>query len=112
MKGQANHGLLDGATSLGSARTEACYELVDMGAYPALVAGGRGRVKGELYRVDQACLLALDRLEGHPSFYHRAHLRLEDGRRVSAYLLLAGQAKGRSRIASGDWRAHGGAPPA
>ena len=38
---------------------------------------------------------ALDRLEGHPRFYQRTAIRLEDGDEVVAYLLSPEQARGR-----------------
>ena len=37
--------------------------LYDLGAYPGIVLGGAGRVKGEIYRVDPAVEAALDLLE-------------------------------------------------
>lgn len=63
---------------------------------------------GEVYEIDPVTLAALDRLEGHPRFYQRAAIRLEDGDEVLAYLLSPEQAaaftkQGRTRIPSGDW---------
>ena len=85
------------------ARTEAAFELVSLGVFPAMIAGGRTAVVGEVYEIDPVTLAALDRLEGHPRFYERTAIRLEDGDEVLAYLLSPEQARGRTRIPSGDW---------
>ena len=88
------------------ARTEPAFELVSLGAFPAMLAGGNTAVVGEVYAVDRAILAGLDRLEGHPHFYRRQLVRLKDGERVLAYLLRREQAQGRPTIESGDWRQH------
>src|SRR6185369_15036295 len=85
--GECNHAQMDGARALGSARTRPDFTLVDLGPYPALVAGGRESVGGELYDVDPAHLARLDDFEEAPAFYERATIRLDDGRDVFAYLL-------------------------
>ena len=54
--------------------------------------------------MDGPTLAALDRLEGHPRFYRRRAVRLDDGTEVLAYLLEPGQVRGRRRIPGGDWR--------
>ena len=59
---------------------------------------------GEVYEVDQATLAALDRLEGHPRFYRRTRIALEDGAAVETYLLAPEQVEGRPVIDSGNWR--------
>ena len=104
LRGEPNHRLLAGSPLVGEARTEPAFELVSLGPYPALVGGGATSVKGEIYEVDMATLAALDRLEGHPSFYQQKRIRLESGEEALAYLLPKDQANGRPRIESGDWR--------
>lgn len=106
LTGQSNHALLHGCTLVRAARTQACFELVDLGAFPGLVAGGTVAVAGEVYAVDETTLARLDRLEGHPHFYERKTIRLEDGEEVMAYLLPAEEVEGLPRIASGDWVGH------
>lgn len=108
-KGESNHRLLavPGARLImAKARTEPGYELRELGAFPGMVRGGAGEVIGEVYEVDEATLAALDRLEGHPGFYTRSPVALEDGTAVEAYLLSPEQVSGRRLILSGDWRAH------
>jgi gamma-glutamylaminecyclotransferase len=104
--GEGNHHVMRGGRLLGPAATLASYRLVDLGSYPALVEGGSVAVVGELYEVSDAHLGALDRFEGHPSFYVRAAIELSAGGQAEAYLLPASRARGASEIASGDWRKH------
>ncbi len=101
--GEPNHYLLDDRALVGIVCTEPGFELVSLGAFPAMVAGGTTAVVGEVYEVDPVTLAALDRLEGHPRFYQRQPIRLADGDEVLAYLLSPEQAHGRTRIPSGDW---------
>src|SRR5690606_19616506 len=91
-RGEANHRLLERATFLREARTIPAFSLRDLGAFPGLFAGGHTPVVGEVYEVDAATLARLDRLEGHPSFYRREPIALDDGERVEAYLLPAERA--------------------
>lgn len=104
LHGEGNHRLLERTHRVGPGATEPRYQLVDLGGYPGLVAGGRTQVHGEVYRVDQTVLDRLDELEGHPGYYQRQRLRLADGRDVEAYVLPPEEAVGCPRIASGDWR--------
>jgi gamma-glutamylcyclotransferase (GGCT)/AIG2-like uncharacterized protein YtfP len=64
-------------------------------------------VHGEVYRVDDRTLAALDHLEGHPDFYVRSVIGLEAGREVWTYLLDAERVRGRPRIPCGAWRVRG-----
>ena len=101
--GEPNHYLLDHHVLVACARTEATFELVSLGAFPAMIAGGTTAVVGEVYEIDPVTLAALDRFEGHPRFYQRTAIRLEDGDEVLAYLLSPEQVRGKTRIPSGDW---------
>jgi gamma-glutamylcyclotransferase (GGCT)/AIG2-like uncharacterized protein YtfP len=102
MRGEANHRLLAGAEALGAARTAAEFELVDLGPYPGLVAGGGSAVVGELYRVDGGIVVRLDAFEGHPGYFRRSPIRLVDGRPAEAYLLARRDARGRPRVPAVD----------
>lgn len=104
LSGEPNHRLLADAELVGAARTEPEFDLVSLGAFPAMVPGGGTAIAGEVYEVDPDTLEALDRLEGHPRFYRRRAVRLDDGGEVLAYLLTPDQVRGRPRITSGDWR--------
>lgn len=104
LRGEGNHRLLDRARRIGDARTTATFTLLDLGAWPAMVAGGSTSVRGELYEVDAATLRALDDFEGDPDEYRRTRIELDDGRVADAYLLAAPASADARVIASGDWR--------
>ncbi len=104
LSGEANHGMLAGAQFLGEATTAPAFELVDLGAYPALVRGGTTAVTGELYAVTTPLLARLDEFEGHPDLYQREAVQLEGGRKAQAYFMDPVRARSLSRIASGRWR--------
>lgn len=101
--GGVNQRFLAGARYLGEVHSVAEYELVDLAGFPAMVRGGRQRIRGELWAVDRGTLALLDELEDHPDYFRRSPLVLDDGREVEGYLLPALQAAGFPRIASGDW---------
>jgi gamma-glutamylaminecyclotransferase len=104
LPGEGNHGLLAGARLLGAATTPPAFRLHDLGAFPALVAGGEHAICGEVYAVDEATLAALDDLEDHPEFYRRTVILLADGAQVETYLLTPEQVAGYPIIGSGNWR--------
>jgi gamma-glutamylcyclotransferase (GGCT)/AIG2-like uncharacterized protein YtfP len=91
------------ARRLATDGTRAAFTLVDLGAYPAAVAGGTTAIVGEVFEVDAATLARLDRLEGHPRLYQRTTVRLASRRVVEMYVMTAVQAAGWPVIASGDW---------
>ncbi len=66
-----------------------------------------GRVTGELYKVTPATMKRLDSLEGHPDFYTRQQIRLDDGSTAQAYLWTTdpSEEKDVAEIESGDWTA-------
>ncbi len=106
MTGAPNHRVMRGARCLGASATVAEFELFDLGAFPGMVKGGATSVVGEVFEVDDDTLARLDELEGHPTFYERARVRLADGTEAEAYLLPRARAAGRPIVPSGDWRAH------
>ena len=108
LRGLSNHPLLQRyeAVYVGAAKTaEAGFTMRSLGAFPAVSRGGENEIRGEVYRVNAAGLLALDRLEGHPDFYRRSSVRVAVAglvRQVWTYLLDPDA--GRPVIPSGDWR--------
>lgn len=109
LAGEPNHRLLEAASFVGPAVTPPVFSLVDLGPFPALVEGGAGAVVGEVYEVDRPTLARLDQLEGHPRFYKRQRIALDDGSHVETYVLSPEQVAGRPVIGSGNWRARQGA---
>lgn len=106
LRGEGNHRLLSNARRVGVARTTPSYRMHSLGGFPGVVAGGEQAILGEVYEVDEQTLDALDRLEGHPSFYARTVIALEGGERVSTYLLERAQVARCPVIPSGSWLEH------
>lgn len=105
-KKQPNHKrFLSDAVYLGEAETKRKYELYDVGGFPGMLRGGRNRVVGELYAVDDDTLKTIDRLEGVPHMYRREKIRLRRRSEVFGYIY---QYKPKydthiEEIPSGDW---------
>ena len=106
MSGESNHFFLEERSSkyIRKAVTERGYTLYDLGGFPGMVSGGTGAVMGEVYDVCARTRRRLDQLEGHPQFYRRHIIRLQDGEKVEAYILEVGYTRGCPVIKSGDWR--------
>ncbi len=112
MRGFGNHPLIEAGTFEGEACTAAAtYRMHDLGAFPGVrpapgTPGRSGeRIRGEVYSVDDDGLAALDRLEGHPTFYRRQRVQLADGREVWMYILQHRE-RGMPIVPAGDWRAY------
>ncbi len=73
-------------------------------APPCWVTRGRQRIFTALF-VNASSLALLDQMKGHPRFYRRTRIALEDGAAVETYLLAPEQVEGRPVIDSGNWRA-------
>jgi len=102
-RGQGNHVVLDGARFVRTARTLEGWAMLDLGAFPGVVPGD-GAIVGELYEVSQHVLKRLDRLEGHPTFYHRERVQLAGGGEALMYVLTHPEDyRNREPIAGGDW---------
>ncbi|MBI2392798.1 MAG: gamma-glutamylcyclotransferase [Deltaproteobacteria bacterium] len=106
LRGEPNHGHLRRARLVATAVTAPRYLLVDLGAFPAMLDGGRACVRGEVYACDPETLAALDRLEGHPRFYVRGEVVLARGPAGAQAYFLASHRGDAQTIHTGDWRAH------
>jgi gamma-glutamylcyclotransferase (GGCT)/AIG2-like uncharacterized protein YtfP len=106
LAGESNHRVLRGARLLGPARTPPVFAMFSLGHFPGVVRGGETAIEGEVYEVDAATLAGLDQLEGHPRFYRRTPLRLDEHGEVETYLLTPAQVEGCLPIPSGSWRGH------
>lgn len=102
-RGEPNYRLLEGSMCLGIVKTEPRFNLIDLQHFPGLIPGGNTSVTGELFTVDNATLHRLDRLEGHPTFYRREKILLQDGREVLTYIYQRSSGRPIRKIASGDW---------
>jgi gamma-glutamylcyclotransferase (GGCT)/AIG2-like uncharacterized protein YtfP len=104
MRGFSRHRfLVAGAAYVGAATARGT--LVDLGRYPGLVEG-RGRVRGEVYRLHTPELLpTLDREEGYNFVRSRATVTLASGRRARAWLYrYRGPRERAVPIPHGDYR--------
>lgn len=70
-KGFSNHRLLASSELLGRARTIEAYAMYSTGVPIVIKNESVSPITGELYRVDEATLVYLDSLEGHPDWYRR-----------------------------------------
>ena len=78
--GKSNHDLLKGQKFLGRSAVLGQYKFVDLGPFPAVVMdpscspNSPTMIVGEVYEIEDAALVALDILEGHPNFYSRKEI--------------------------------------
>merc|ERR1712025_846216 len=81
--------------------------MVSLMAFPALIGPTKDPtdIVVEVYEVrNEAIAKALDRLEGHPGFYDRQIVELEDGRKGWVYCFSEDSGySGRDKVACGDW---------
>ena len=106
MRGLPLHHLIEGRAEFVAAGSIG-GRLVDLGGYPGALRGA-GTIRGEVYRLRSADLLAaLDAAEG-PEFPRRpTRVRLDDGREVSAWTYwFDGSVNGAVPIPHGDYRRH------
>lgn len=111
--GGSNHFRMAGSELVGEGRIFGRMYQIDW--YPALLCGGETLVKGELYRVSDENLLALDRFEGitryaeEPREYRRvkALVMLSSGGTQTAWVWeWAGAVSGMSALDGEDWLAY------
>lgn len=80
-------------------------ELYNVGAFPA-ARPGRGVVHGDLLVVAPIALTIMDRIEGHPGFFHRCQVSVRTGAgRTEAWTYWGPEemVEGKPRIDGGDW---------
>ena len=111
LQGFGNNRLLRGQEFLGTAETEGEFTLLSLTGFPGLMEGGETAIKGEVYEVDDECLVWLDFLEGvnpknpEGGLYRRLDVVLADGQEVVTYCINREEGDGDfDSIESGDWR--------
>ncbi len=78
-RGFSNHHYLHGQQFLSEVKTAPCYRMYDYGGYPAAVCVTENglRIQGELWEIDENCLLRIDQLEAvDENLYQRARADL------------------------------------
>lgn len=70
-RGWGNNAIIHDQTFMSEAITlEHKFSMFSLGGFPGVVAGDK-QIKGELWEVDDTAFARCDRLEGHPNFYKR-----------------------------------------
>lgn len=112
-RGGSNHFRMNGADFVGGGGIAGKIFRIDW--YPALVCGGAGEVKGELYRVCEEHLRALDVFEGivpgegESREYRRVKVEvtLDSGEKASAWVWeWIGDLIPAVALGTGDWLEH------
>jgi gamma-glutamylcyclotransferase (GGCT)/AIG2-like uncharacterized protein YtfP len=105
MRGESAHKLVAGHTTFIGAATVPGV-LLSMGKFPGLVPG-RGRVVGEVWRLDAPELLpTLDKYEGYNFERRFTVATLARGRRVRAMVYRYRGSRNHPIVPEGDWRKH------
>lgn len=100
-KGKSNHRIIEHCKG-----QKAYAPGIDLFAGPNFPFAKRGfKVAiGEVYEVDHQTLQKLDRLEGHPSFYHREKTHvLINGSKTDAWIYLFPNAEKYPAVEDGEW---------
>lgn len=112
-RGGSNHFRMSGTDFVGEGKVSG--KMYKITWYPALLCGGETFVKGELYRVSDATLQALDSFEGisadatEPREYHRikTSVRLSSGKIEDAWVWeWVGNVEKALPLDGEDWLAH------
>lgn len=108
-KGGHNHHLLHGAEYILSMHLSG-YRMYSCGGFPVVFKEGKdykGGIEIEVYRVSDAELQAIDRLEGHPEWYQRVvigNLSITDTPDdLSIYIMGDESYRKNPPVHSGDW---------
>ena len=105
MRGETAHRFLAGRASFVDDGTVA-GTLLALGRFPGVIAG-RGRVRGEVWRLDgPEVLRTLDDYEGYNFQRSTTTVTLRGGRRVRAWVYRYCGRRSTSVIPEGDWRRH------
>jgi gamma-glutamylcyclotransferase (GGCT)/AIG2-like uncharacterized protein YtfP len=104
LKGEREHGLLEGAPLLRDAFTAAEHTLVDLDFYPVLLVGGRVSVQGELYGISRELRFKLDVHHQCPALFRRISVKLADGTEAQTYAMDEEKVRGKRRLRAGSWR--------
>jgi gamma-glutamylaminecyclotransferase len=103
-QGEPLHEQLGESRFVSAASTLPAFWLVDLGPCAALLRGGSTAVVGELYAVSRETRRRLDVERQVPLLFNRETVQLAGGGEAEAYVLPADKARGRRRLAQGDWK--------
>ena len=91
-----NHSLF-----MGEHTTEPVFTMIDLGAFPGVLADGDTRIKGEVFEIDDETMRRVDSLEGYPEFYNRQQIETQFG---PAWMYYLGDSyRGYRQVENGEW---------
>lgn len=95
MRNRRGHGLMSGQEFLRAARTARRYRIYRRNWYPCLVEADDGyAVEGELWRVSEEAIAALDAYEGAADLYDRRLIEIEDAEEIVEAYFYRGDCAG------------------
>ncbi|MGL5540453.1 MAG: gamma-glutamylcyclotransferase family protein [Erysipelotrichaceae bacterium] len=89
LEGERNHYLLEGQPKIDDALLHD-HTLVELGSFPGIIKSKHNFVQGELYQIDNACKVRLDRLEGSLYEYVEGYVEVGDMVYYTHYYLYVG----------------------
>lgn len=101
--GLDNNPTLRNSEFLGLYATDPEFTMLDLGAFPGVIGGGKTSIVGELFRVNDDIMRDLDHLEGYPDFYNRIKVETLFG---SAWMYVLSDSKDYELnriVESGEW---------
>lgn len=91
MQGLWNHRFLEGQRQIGKASLYG-YRMYNVSSFPGIVESKSADqpINGELYEIDERCLMLLDRLEGEGRLYKRVAEKVitKDGQEHTAFVYV------------------------
>jgi gamma-glutamylcyclotransferase (GGCT)/AIG2-like uncharacterized protein YtfP len=104
-EGQSRNNVFRDADYLGVKETKPYYTMYSLGSFPALTTIGNTEIVGEVYKVSDYTLEVCDMIEGHPTFYQRLPIELQDESIEDplAYFIVNRDWSMYSKIDSGNW---------
>lgn len=68
------------AEFINNAKTlDKCYNMLNLGAFPAVTCDGNKNIIGEVWNVSDEIFSLLDHIEGYPTFYDRKKINTTEG---------------------------------
>ena len=102
-KGERAHSYLEKAYYIGEGEIEG-FCLYDLGEYPG-IKRCNGKVKGEVYLVDENTLKILDEYEGKDYKRIEVEVKMKNGRKIKAWCYeYLGEVKEENRILNDQWK--------
>ena len=102
-KGFSRNTILKDSLFIGEVMTKPLFTLIDLTYYPGVLECGNTSIHGELYEVTDETLQYCDVIEGHPNFYKRIEIELNNNATAWCYVLDHAKYENPLVISSGKW---------